>query len=69
MPNQGQSSKNPLTENGAEQGLQSAGHQRRIRTACIICDAEYSYCKIKLVGGGEMLSEIKMSRGLINNVY
>jgi hypothetical protein len=36
MPNQGQSSKKPFTENGLRQGLGSAVHQRRIRTVCKI---------------------------------
>jgi hypothetical protein len=34
MLNQGQSSKKPLVDNGAKQGLLSAVHQRRIRIAC-----------------------------------
>lgn len=36
MLNQGQSSKKPLAGKGAEQGLLSAMHQRRIRIACKI---------------------------------
>jgi hypothetical protein len=36
MANQGQSSKKPLADSGAKQGVLSAVHQRRIRTACMI---------------------------------
>jgi hypothetical protein len=54
MANQGQSSKKPLADSGAKQGVLSAVHQRRIRTACMISRPGYDHRNIELAGNAAM---------------